>query len=119
MTYLCVPIFVTDPDKGRRDMATAIEAGADIVELRMDALEDAELATNPSAPWYIRGDFRIPTIVTCRPIWEGGHSTLSDEQRLKFLRMVRAGDVGYVDIELESARNIDVEPDLRNQVILS
>ena len=119
MTYLCVPIFVTDPDKARRDMATAIEAGADIVELRMDSLEDAKLATNPSVPWYIRGDFRIPTIVTCRPVWEGGHSALPDEQRLKFLRMVRAGDVGYVDIELESARKIAVEPDLRNQVILS
>ena len=36
MTHLCVPIFVTELEKARRDIAAALAAGADLVELRID-----------------------------------------------------------------------------------
>ena len=38
MTLLCVAIFLRDDAQARRDIALAAEAGADIVELRIDAL---------------------------------------------------------------------------------
>src|SRR6478735_3793013 len=75
MTHLCVAIFVSDPSQARAEMAQAAEAGADLVELRIDHLTEAALVDEVvrAAP--------VPTIVTCRPTWEGGHSELEDADR--------------------------------------
>ena len=43
MTRLCVPILVRNADQARRDAVVAIELGADMIELRLDAALDAEL----------------------------------------------------------------------------
>ncbi len=94
MTRLCVAIFVRDAAQARRDVALAAEAGADIVELRLDDMPE------PAIPVEIIRNSTLPCIVTCRPTWEGGRSTLSDEDRLKLL----AGCIGaaHVDLELKT-----------------
>jgi 3-dehydroquinate dehydratase / shikimate dehydrogenase len=99
VTYLCVPIFVTgDLSKSRRDIATAVEAGAEMIELRIDGLEDAEfepLLQNQS----------VPLIVTCRPAWEGGYSELPDDIRLPLLAVAaETNPANFVDVELKSVR---------------
>ena len=92
MTRLCVALFVRDAAQVRRDSAVAAEAGADLVELRIDQLTDAAdvvAAVKASA---------LPCIVTCRPVTEGGHSRLSPEHRLRLL--LAAESANYLDIEL-------------------
>jgi 3-dehydroquinate dehydratase/shikimate dehydrogenase len=93
MTLLCVPIFVRNLDKARRDIALAGEAGADIVELRIDTFDDKtdlrELVHNTP----------LPLILTCRPDWEGGQSTWSDATRLELLDALAVGAVRYIDVE--------------------
>ena len=65
---------------------------ADLVELRLDAVRDPD----PAAALAGR---RLPVIVTCRPTWEGGYFSGSEDERLMLLR--RAWDLGaeYVDVE--------------------
>ena len=91
MTLLCVPIFVQSVDQLRRDAALAAEAGADILELRIDRLTE---------PMPVP-ELTLPYIVTCRPIWEGGESELSDQQRLDLIDWM-SQSAAYVDIELET-----------------
>ncbi len=93
MTQLCVPIFVESAEQARRDVAIAAEAGADLVELRIDSLTE---------PINISGFTRA--IVTCRPEFEGGHSTLPDAQRIELLRATSRTGAAYVDVELETYR---------------
>ncbi len=98
MTHICVSIFVHDVAQAKRDMAAAAESGADMVELRIDHIgaeadfDLGELLRN--AP--------IPCIVTCRPIWEGGHCELDEEHRMVRLAMAAEEGAAYVDIELKA-----------------
>lgn len=96
MTHLCVAIFASDPAQTRRDIAAAAEAGADMIELRVDEL------TDPQRIRELVGISTLPAIVTCRPTWEGGHSTLSDGDRIALLRDGAADSAAYVDIELKA-----------------
>src|SRR5688572_15286983 len=103
MTRLCVPIFVRDIAQATRDIATAIEGGADIVELRIDALRiDAVSPKDLPAVESLRQVVRtagVPCIITCRPTSEGGESELDAEARLV---LVGVTDAAYIDIELET-----------------
>src|SRR2546421_7435618 len=92
MTYLCVPIFVTDAEQAKRDAILAAEAGAEMVELRIDQL---------TAPIELP-EMPLPYIVTCRPTWEGGESTLDDQERLDLLATMAQRGAAYMDVELET-----------------
>ncbi len=98
MTHLCVSIFVTDLVKAKRDIATAAEGGADMVELRIDLLTEAD------AVRQLVVDCILPAVVTCRPVWEGGQSELPDEDRLGLLDAAASGNTRYIDVELETLR---------------
>jgi 3-dehydroquinate dehydratase / shikimate dehydrogenase len=124
VTFLCVPIFVTtDLDKSRRDIATAIEAGAEMIELRIDGLEDTEFFE----PLLLNQP--VSLIVTCRPTWEGGYSELPDDVRAPLLAFAaEANPSNYVDIELKAVRGNekivnyllgDLNDDTRGGLILS
>jgi 3-dehydroquinate dehydratase/shikimate dehydrogenase len=65
---------------------------ADLIELRLDSVRD------PDAAGAIAGR-RRPVIVTCRPKWEGGSFTGSEEERERLLRDALAAGAEYVDIE--------------------
>ncbi len=94
-TFLCVPIFVSDLAAARRDIATAAEAGADFVELRIDRFTDSALVAS------LVNESILPAIATCRPEWEGGHSDATDEARLDALRAAAASpNARYIDLEL-------------------
>ena len=49
-----------------------------MVELRLDGVEDLDV------PRALDGRTK-PVIVTCRPTWEGGRFTGSEEERRRFL----------------------------------
>ena len=74
--------------RSRRDAAIA----ADLVELRVDGVRDLDLEG------ALAGRSR-PVIVTCRPVWEGGRFSGSDEERRRILQ--RALDLGAEWVDLE------------------
>src|SRR5450432_1109727 len=103
MTHLCVPIFVTELGKARRAVATAAEAGADMVELRIDKLTDDSVL-----PVLLKEKL-LPVIVTCRPVTEGGFSELGAGDRARQLIVAADHLADYVDIELQTLRELDLK----------
>lgn len=96
MTYLCVSIHVTDFAPARRDIARAAEAGADLVEVRLDRVEDQAIIGQ------ILAGAPLPCIATCRPTWEGGSCELDEFDRIVRLAMAADSGASYVDIELNA-----------------
>jgi 3-dehydroquinate dehydratase / shikimate dehydrogenase len=92
LTYLCVAIFAETPEQVLRDAALAAEAGADMVELRIDRLTE---------PMKLP-ELTLPFILTCRPTTEGGESELSDQDRLDLLATMSEGRAAYIDVELQT-----------------
>lgn len=72
----------------RRDEAV----GADLVELRLDGVGDLEVAS-------ALAHRRLPVIVTCRPVWEGGRFAGSETDRLSLLQTALDRGAEFVDIE--------------------
>jgi 3-dehydroquinate dehydratase/shikimate dehydrogenase len=87
---LCVTVTAptTAELRRRRDEV----AGADMVELRVDAVSDPDVAG------ALEGR-RLPAIVTCRPEWEGGHFRGPEETRRAILQQALALGAEYVDVE--------------------
>jgi len=96
VTYLCVAIFVENEQQARRDIALAAEAGADMVELRVDTMPWADREVGR----LIESAGPVSCIVTCRPTWEGGRSTLSDKDRTAVLFWAGHNGATYLDVEL-------------------
>lgn len=114
MTRLCVAIFVTDLKQAKRDISTAIEAGAEIVELRLDDLPD------PLVLMPILQRPPIPLILTCRSPLEGGRGNRSDMERISLIERAAAMNfTSYVDIELQTLRRVSLPPKLNNTLIIS
>lgn len=106
MTRLTVSIMVHSLEQALGDAARAAEAGADLVEFRVDQFtEDAakviELVSRSA----------LPCIVTCRPTWEGGQYDGDDQTRIGFIEHVGLGETpnvkprggrgpAYIDVEL-------------------
>jgi 3-dehydroquinate dehydratase/shikimate dehydrogenase len=98
MTHLCVAIFVKDAAQAKRDVALAIEAGADMVELRLDLRPDIGEIDR------LLRTFKIPFIITCRSSTEGGQAEASDSDRIGYLRELGLMHAVYADVELATAR---------------
>jgi 3-dehydroquinate dehydratase/shikimate dehydrogenase len=110
MTRLCAAIFVTDIAQVQRDIALAAEAGADMVELRLDRFEgDACHLVDHSI---------LPTIITIRPQWEGGHSAASDADRVTNLAFL-SHLAKYTDLELATFKRLNVNREEFSLLILS
>lgn len=101
MTRLCVAIFVKDLAQAVGDVATAAEAGADLVELRIDQF------TDPDQLRQLLCGVGLPAIVTCRASWEGGHCELPERERLALLEVAATSGAAYIDIELGAYRRQD------------
>src|SRR5258705_6063819 len=91
-----------------RDAATR----ADMVELRLDGVEDVDV------PRALHGR-RQPMIVTCRPIWEGGRFDSGEEARRALLRQALDAGAEYVDVEWQAGFGDLVSHDPRRIVISS
>ncbi len=78
----------------RRDAAS--QAGADVVELRLDSVNDPDVAGALS-------ERMSPVIVTCRPEWEGGAFKDAEADRRKILECAIQQGAEYVDVEFKAA----------------
>ena len=74
--------------RARRDA----QAGADLVELRLDSVD------RPDVAGALAGR-RTPVVVTCRPMREGGAFSGSEEERCAILLEAATRGAEYVDVE--------------------
>ena len=97
---ICVPICV----KSARDLDSAVaracEVG-DLIELRFDCLEPAELGQALAVTRPLLSKLARPFIVTYRSAEEGGKCVLDREARLKFWLFDRPREAAFYDIELD------------------
>jgi len=111
---ICVPITSPRMPQALEDLAAA-EALADIVEFRIDLIQDPDLAA-------LIGAARKPVIVTNRTKLEGGQFRGTDEQRVDLLRQAAELGAGFIDIEVSTPRDLlksVVEMGKKSGVILS
>lgn len=66
--------------------------GADMVELRLDYVEDPDVSAALAGR-------KLPVVVTCRPTWEGGRFKGSEEERRRLLQQALELGAEYVDLE--------------------
>ncbi|MEM6562674.1 MAG: type I 3-dehydroquinate dehydratase, partial [Planctomycetota bacterium] len=92
-----MPIFVRGIEQARKDIGAAVEAGADLVELRLDVVEELEDVL------ILTGGFDVPFILTARTVHEGGEDTRSVSDRLSFLRACRDAVPSATHIDMEAA----------------
>jgi 3-dehydroquinate dehydratase/shikimate dehydrogenase len=88
---LCVTVTAdtTAELRARRD-AAAVDA--DLVELRLDSVEDPDVAG------ALQGR-TCPVILTCRAAWEGGRFAGHEDERRRILASAVDSDAEYVDLE--------------------
>lgn len=86
--------------------------GADLVELRLDGVEDIDVAG------ALEGR-RLPVLVTCRPRWEGGSFDGSEEERRRLLEIARQGGAEYVDVEWRAGFDALVRSNHGRGIVLS
>lgn len=105
MTLLALSVAVEAPEAVDAALAragTAAEQGAQLVEWRVDLLPgmegglDAAMRLVEASP--------LPSIITCRPTWEGGLFDGEEAERLNLVRVLMdaAHPPRYVDIELQA-----------------
>jgi 3-dehydroquinate dehydratase / shikimate dehydrogenase len=87
---LCVT--VTAPTMAELRRLRDASTDADLVELRLDSVHDPDVAG-------ALADRRRPVIVTCRPTWEGGLFSGSEEERHRLLADALSSGAEYVDLE--------------------
>jgi 3-dehydroquinate dehydratase/shikimate dehydrogenase len=90
---LCVTVTADTTADLRRKRDEVVDA--DLIELRLDSVSD------PNVPGALAGR-RTPVIVTCRPSWEGGGFTGSEQERKAILSEALDRGAEYVDVEVRA-----------------
>ncbi len=92
---ICVPIFEKNYNSVLRSAKNSIEAGADLLEIRIDAIENP----NPDDISSLIKKINYPLIATNRKVEEGGFFKGSEFERAEIL-LSAAKHADFVDIEL-------------------
>ncbi|KAK9292866.1 hypothetical protein L1049_020955 [Liquidambar formosana] len=99
-TMICAPVMAESVDQMLIQMQKAKELGADLVEVRLDYLkgfspkQDLEILIKQSP---------LPTLITYRPIWEGGQYDGDESRRQDALRLALELGADHIDVELQVA----------------
>jgi len=81
------------------DIAKQAEGQADIIEIRLDALEQ------PAIDPFIAG-LSKPLLFTNRPAWEGGNYKGEESERVSFLQEAILAGASFVDLELKTSHSL-------------
>jgi 3-dehydroquinate dehydratase/shikimate dehydrogenase len=98
-TLLAVPITSLDPPLAEQVRAAA-QAGADLVELRVDCIADAEGPVGIDAvETLLSKPHSLPFILTVRSAEEGGLWDHDEAERIALIERLALRRPGYVDVE--------------------
>ena len=101
MTRICVPVCARDFDRMREGVQRAADV-ADIIELRLDCLNELETAARYLAE--LDGN-APPLILTLRSAEQGGHTSLDYSSRRRFWTALKVRDTDYFfDLEFDLVR---------------
>src|SRR5216684_1451189 len=107
---LCVTVSAATTAELRAQRDTVTDA--DLIELRLDSVCDPDVAAALAGR-------RRPVVVTCRPTWEGGRFSGSEDDRRRILAEALALGAEYVDIEWRARFNDLLEQSGGRRVVLS
>lgn len=93
---ICVSLAVPDT-AGAISAISLMPEDVDVVEIRLDAMEEA------SIPDLCR-DSKLPLLFTNRPTWEGGRNDEPEISRLSPLLEAAGHDAAYIDLELAASQ---------------
>jgi len=104
MTYLAVPIAAENLDQAKQQIKTAKAAGAEMLELRTDYLENLslDLVKNLIAEAKTADPQLLPIIVTCRDARQGGAIGYPDQLRIDILTEALKAGAEFIDFEYEN-----------------
>lgn len=116
MTYLAVPIAAKDLDQARRQIKAALAAGAEIIELRTDYLENLtiDLAKELIAEAINAAKQSVPIIVTCRDQKQGGVEPYPEQLRIEILAEAVRSGCDFIDCEYENFLSAAVQETLQS-----
>jgi 3-dehydroquinate dehydratase/shikimate dehydrogenase len=112
MTYLTVSIFACEPDVFAEKVSTAKRLGAEAVEIRCDGLAE------PTADAVLKmiqsvQKCKLPVIVTCRDVSEGGIHPIDFSVRLSILKQAVEAKADFIDVEFAQFKHPDVHSVLK------
>ena len=112
MTYLAVSIFACEPDVFAEKVSNAKRLGAEAVEIRCDGLAE------PNADAILKmihsvQKCKLPVIVTCRDVSEGGVHPVDFSVRLSILKQAVEANADYIDVEFAQFKHPDVHSVLK------
>lgn len=94
---ICSSVIGEDMDTMGRSLKKAIRSGADIIELRLDKLEDL-------SGWKKLLKNEVPTIITVRKKDEGGFFKGSEKDRIKILMEAIEKEVDCIDLAISTSK---------------
>jgi 3-dehydroquinate dehydratase/shikimate dehydrogenase len=115
MTYLAVPIAAKNLDQAKQQIKTAKAAGAEMLELRTDYLENlsADLVKNLIAEAKTADPQLLPIIVTCRDARQGGAIGYPDQLRIDILTEALKAGAEFIDFEYENFLSAENQETIR------
>jgi 3-dehydroquinate dehydratase / shikimate dehydrogenase len=97
---ICITIAQESRHMLLADMLNAAAMGADLIEVRLDCLENAPNFSD------MHSAKRVPVLFSCRRAQDGGNWKGSEEERLMLLRQAIMSKADYVEIEYDVAEQI-------------
>ncbi len=104
MTYLTVPISASNLDGARHQIKMALAAGAEMLELRTDYLENLTLDLVKDLIALTRNAAKqsVPLIVTCRDQKQGGVKPYPEQLRIDILTEAVRSGCDFIDCEYDN-----------------
>jgi 3-dehydroquinate dehydratase/shikimate dehydrogenase len=104
MTYLTAPIAAKNLDEAKQQIKKAKAAGAEMLELRTDYLENLsiDLVKKLIAEVKTAVPKQLPIIVTCRDVRQGGAIGYPDQLRVEVLAAALKAGAEFIDFEYEN-----------------
>jgi 3-dehydroquinate dehydratase/shikimate dehydrogenase len=109
-TRVCIPLNEATVDS----LIAAIERvspAADLIELRLDALEQGELEKAVAEIGAVVSHTSRPVILTLRTKEQGGYRDIDQQQRLESWQTLLASDCAFFDLEYDLVTELTNQPD--------
>jgi len=117
-TRLAVPISAQDLEQAKRQIKAAIAAGAEMLELRTDYLENLSVDLTKSLVVEAKGatSREMPIIVTCRDKRQGGVREYPQQLRVDVLSGGLKAGAEFIDFEYENFLSVESQERIESAV---